>query len=179
MSARACDGCTMCCKLLEIPELKKPMGAWCPHAKKGQGCAIYEARPQSCRVFDCLWLANDTMPDHWKPDRSKMVVAMDEAGTVMSIVIDTGYLDAWKKEPYYSELKGWARQGQWRVQVLTPRHGWVIFPEEDLYLGERRTDDQIVGFGYKQERLLRQPAVAIRHGDGTVTEVTGGLYPLE
>src|SRR3954467_254802 len=103
MTNRACDGCTMCCKMLLIPELEKPMGAWCPHALKGQGCAIYEGRPPSCRQFECLWLTTD-MPDYWKPDRSRMVLAGDETGTLVSIVVDAGYPDAWRKQPYYNDI---------------------------------------------------------------------------
>ena len=173
---RACEGCTMCCKLLAVPELQKPMGLGCPHVINGQGCGIYEARPRSCRVFDCLWLTTD-LPDYWKPDRSKMVVAGDETGLVLNIIVDGGSIDVWRKPPYYSDLKGFARQMRWRVQVLTPNEGWVIFPEEDLFLGRREVDDLIAAFGYKQHGATRQPMVAVQHGDGTRTEVLGGLYP--
>lgn len=174
---RACDGCTMCCKMLAIPELQKPMGVWCPHVVKGRGCSIYDDRPHPCRAFECLWLTTD-MPDYWKPDRSKMVVAGDETGTLVSVIVDPGYPDVWKKQPYYSDIKAWARKMLWRVQILTPRQGWVIFPEEDLLIADRRADDLIVGYGYKQQGLMRQPAVAVRRGDGTTLEVLGGLYPL-
>jgi len=116
------------------------------------------------------------MPDHWQPSQSKMVVAGDETGTLISIIVDDVYLDAWKRQPYYGDIKHWARTSGCRVQVLAGRHGWVIFPEEDLFLGERRSDDLIVGFGYKQHMLMRQPWVSVRHGDGTTTNVTGGLY---
>ena len=173
---RACDGCTLCCKLLGIAELQKPMGVWCPHTLKGRGCGIYDQRPHPCRVFECLWLLTDNVADYWKPDQSKMVLAGDETGTLINVIVDASRPDAWKKEPYYGDLKTWARQMLWRVQVLTPGHGWIIFPEEDLYLGERRPDDEIAAFGYKEAGNLRQPAVQVRHGDGTITEVLGGVY---
>jgi hypothetical protein len=175
---RTCGGCTMCCKLLGVVELDKPMGVWCSHAVKGKGCAIYEQRPPTCRGFDCFWLSNAEMADYWKPDRSKMVVAGDESGTQVSIIVDSSYPDAWKKHPYYSDLKAWSQRLGTRLQVVTAKHSWVIFPEEDLFLGERRSDDTIVYWGYKQHRLMRQPAVSILRSDGTTTEVLGGLYPL-
>jgi hypothetical protein len=178
---RACDGCTMCCKMLAVPELQKPMGVRCTHALKGKGCggcAIYERRPTSCRSFDCLWLTTD-LPEYWKPDRSKMVMSGDESGTLLSVVVDAGYTDVWRKQPYYSDLKGFARQMRWRVQVLTPNEGWVIFPEEDLFLGTRKPDDLIVAFGYRQHGMMRQPAVSVQRGDGTVVDVLGGLYPIK
>lgn len=176
-TGRACDGCTMCCKALGIPELHKPMGVWCPHVLKGRGCGIYEQRPQPCRLFECLWLTTD-LPDYWKPDRSKMVVVGEETGTLVSVLVDAGYSDAWRKQPYYDDIKGFARQGRWRVQVLTERQGWIIFPEEDLFVPERKIDDLIVAFGYKQHAFTRQPAVSVQHGDGTVTEFLGAHYPL-
>ena len=162
--------------MMFIEELEKPMGVWCPKVLKGRGCGIYKQRPQACRAFECLWLSTADMPDHWKPDRCKMVVAGDETGTLISVIVDAGYESAWKKQPHYGDIKRWARRGEWRVQVLTAKQGWVIFPEEDLFLGERKTTDTIVGFGYKRHMLTRQPSVSIRHGDGTVTEVLGGHY---
>lgn len=173
---RACDGCTLCCKVFAIPEFKKPMGVWCPHVVKGRGCGIYEERPYVCRATNCLWLANAEVPDYWKPDRSKMVLAGDAAGTLISVLVDAGYENNWKKPPFYGDLKAWAAQMRWRVQVLTPKHGWIIFPEEDLFLGERKADDTIVAFGYKQLPMTRQPAVTVRHGDGTLSEFVGAVY---
>jgi hypothetical protein len=175
---RACDGCSMCCKLLHIEALQKPMGVWCPHVRKGIGCGIYDLRPTPCRAFECLWLSNADVPDHWRPDRSKMVLAGDETGTLISVIVDPACPDAWKKQPYYNDIKHLARQERWRVQVLTAKDGWVIFPEEDLFLGDRKADDLIVAFGYKQTPMMRQPAVTVRHGDGTETEVLGKLYPV-
>jgi len=174
---RACDGCTLCCKLLYIPELHKPMYAWCPHAVKGQGCAIYCQRPTPCRDFECLWLAAPNVPDYWRPLQSHMVLAGDPTGTLVSVLVDSGHEDAWQRQPYYGDLKKWSHEPSWRVQVLTEKHGWIIFPEEDLFVGERRADDVIVGFGYKLQHGMKQPAVAVRHGDGSTTEVVGGLYP--
>ena len=175
---RACDGCTMCCKMLAIEPLQKAMGVWCPHTVKGRGCGIYDQRPAPCRQFECLWLATDEMPDYWRPDRARMVVAGDETGTLISVLVDAGYPDAWKKQPYYNDIKTWARQMRWRVQVLTDRHGWIIFPEEDLFLGERKSDDLIVAFGYQQTGFHRQPRVVVQHGDGTRSEKLGQLYPI-
>jgi len=152
------------------------MGVWCASVLKGRGCSIYEQRPHACRAFECLWLTNHELPDYWKPDRSKMIVAGDETGTLISIIVDSGHDDAWTNQPFYDDIKAIAAQRRWRVQVLTASHGWVIFPEEDLFLGERKPDDEIVGYGYKDKGQGRQPGVAIRHGDGTVTEVVGQIY---
>ena len=77
---RTCGSCSLCCKILRIDELEKPMGSWCPHHKAGQGCTIYGSHPQSCRNYQCLWLISPTMPDSVRPDRSKVVLEVDNNG---------------------------------------------------------------------------------------------------
>ena len=53
---RSCGTCTLCCKLLQVPEVEKPLGEWCRHCDKGVGCTIYAERPQRCRDFFCGYL---------------------------------------------------------------------------------------------------------------------------
>jgi len=63
-----CDGCRLCCKLLDVAELPtKPHLGWCHHACK-QGCAIYDSRPKSCQDYECLWLQSQTKPQPLSPD---------------------------------------------------------------------------------------------------------------
>src|SRR5262249_4530121 len=48
---RECGKCSLCCKLLPIQELNKPIDTWCPHCRPGHGgCTIYSSRPSECRV---------------------------------------------------------------------------------------------------------------------------------
>ncbi len=68
MNDRKCGTCFLCCTALAVPELGKKNGEPCVHASM-EGCAIYDDRPLSCRVFACAWLqgAGDglhTRPDH-------------------------------------------------------------------------------------------------------------------
>ncbi len=174
---RTCGGCTMCCKLLGVVELDKPMGVWCAHALKGSGCAIYEQRPQTCRTYDCFWLTHPEMADYWKPDRSRMVVTAQEGWSLISILVDAGYPDAWRKHPYYADLKAWSERSD-QLQVVAGKRRWMIFPEEDLFLGDCAEDDAVVAAGYRQHRLMRQPTVSLRRADGSVSEIVGGLYRL-
>lgn len=53
---RTCGDCSLCCNLLGVPELAKPVCKWCKHVKKGIGCGIYEDRPTCCREFSCDWI---------------------------------------------------------------------------------------------------------------------------
>lgn len=49
-----CDGCTACCEVLGVEELKKAYYLPCGHCT-AHGCGIYEARPKSCQGFYCLY----------------------------------------------------------------------------------------------------------------------------
>lgn len=75
---RACGACTICCKhlLLDTPEVKKAYGELCPHCVKGSGCQIYETRPTSCRSWYCGWRVMAQLDDSWRPDISKILVAI-------------------------------------------------------------------------------------------------------
>lgn len=53
---------------MAVAELQKKATVWCAHAVKKCGCRIYDDRPQSCRDFQCLWLASSIAPPHLRPD---------------------------------------------------------------------------------------------------------------
>lgn len=92
---RSCGSCSLCCKVMSIPELEKPAGSWCPNVRLGSscgGCAIYETRPESCRSFACAWL-DGFLPENLKPDRSKAVVTASNAGWLV-VHVDPKYPDA-------------------------------------------------------------------------------------
>lgn len=55
MNKRSCGECTLCCTIMGVVELKKPVHTNCEH-QSCFGCKIYEDRPSSCKEFKCLWL---------------------------------------------------------------------------------------------------------------------------
>ena len=56
-TGRVCGSCSLCCRLLDVPEAGKAQSQWCPHCLPGRGgCAIYDERPHVCRRCSCLWL---------------------------------------------------------------------------------------------------------------------------
>jgi hypothetical protein len=73
---RECEGCAVCCTELHIndAELKKLARVRCPNLRDDCLCAIYETRPRSCRVFECGWKSLAMLGDHWRPDRSGLVL---------------------------------------------------------------------------------------------------------
>jgi hypothetical protein len=75
-------------------------------ASKADGRLVRQ-RAQGARLLD-LPTATPRMPcirmpvanqqrtaDYWKPDRSNMVIAGDDTGTLISIIVDSGHDEAW------------------------------------------------------------------------------------
>lgn len=143
LPGRACGSCTLCCKLLSIDALEKPAGRWCEHCNVGAGCAIYEDRPAECRTFHCGYLIWEHAGEHWNPARSKMVVASEESGRVW-ILVDPARPDAWRREPYYSDVRQWAKwAADARQQLLVHSAGRAIaiLPDQEVDLGRLEPGD--------------------------------------
>ena len=83
---RACDDCVACCQVLNIdaPELVKPANQMCPHCT-GQGCAIYDTRPQVCRTWDCVWRRIESMPLETRPDHLGVLFTIDRQADPQSV----------------------------------------------------------------------------------------------
>lgn len=130
---RSCEGCTLCCKLTAIPELKKPAQRWCQHVDIGKGCTIYEDRPPVCRQFYCGWLIDERIGDDWRPRDIRMFVKFQSKRIVL--FVDKDRRDAWRKEPYLSQLRAWARAAlpyDGEVLVLDGSRTLRIFPDREI-----------------------------------------------
>ena len=92
-----CDGCTLCCKLLEIPELNKPVNEYCSLCKVNSGCSIYNTRPQSCRDFNCLYITHN-LTERLKPKNCHVVFEKLKDCPVYLALIDPDYPQALESE---------------------------------------------------------------------------------
>lgn len=136
VAGRSCGTCTLCCKLMIVPELDKPQGTWCAHCAPRSGCKIYETRPQSCRDFYCGYLTSPGVSEAWRPLQSRIILMKVDGG--IAAVVDRDRKDAWRQPQYYQQLKAWSRQGMeegWFVIVRVDKHVTAILPERDIELG--------------------------------------------
>ena len=139
VAGRNCDSCYMCCKLFEIPALAKPEGVWCTNCNLASGCTIYEARPQECRDFFCHYRLDKDVPEHWKPNRSHMVLRATGDGVRIVAYVDPKRPMAWRGDPYYRDLKAWAAnrlQADKQVHVRIGARTIVVLPDRDVDLGD-------------------------------------------
>lgn len=144
--ARSCDGCTLCCRVLEATTLNKPAGVLCQHCVVGKGCGIHETRGAECRDYHCGWLIDGSLGPEWQPERAHIIITYDLDGRRLNAHADPLYPSAWRNEPYYSQLKSWAafalpRNGQ--VVAYNGRHTFVFLPDRDVDLGVFTNDDFI------------------------------------
>jgi hypothetical protein len=142
---RACGDCTLCCKVMAIEELAKPVSSWCPLCKPGNGCLTYNNRPIECQTFSCLWLVNDQLDHRWKPSKSKLVLTTSEDG--IEVRCDPGFPDAWRKEPFRSEIREWAISGESHditVVIIIGERMILVTPDREFDLGVVRSDERIV-----------------------------------
>jgi hypothetical protein len=122
-----------------IEELHKPAGAWCPNFKAGAGCGVYGAHPASCQAFRCLWMMSATMPDAVRPDRTKVVLTLEDGGANIVARTDPADPAAWRREPVHGQLRRWAADSWFTersVWAVVGRQTWLIAPDRDIDLGE-------------------------------------------
>ncbi|WGS00991.1 hypothetical protein MTX26_09280 [Bradyrhizobium sp. ISRA443] len=106
---------------------------------------IYPNRPAECRTFACDWLVNELLEEHWKPSKSKLVLTTSEDG--LEVRCDPGFPDAWRKEPFRSELREWAVSGEaldMTVVVIVGRRMTLVTSEHEFDLGIVGPDERIV-----------------------------------
>jgi hypothetical protein len=99
---RECDGCTLCCTLTHVPELAKPIGKTCEFCDRG--CTVYEARPKSCRDFECAWLKGD-MPNWMKPNKAHVMIESFPDSSIVIALPETGHEQSWKTKKVEEALK--------------------------------------------------------------------------
>jgi hypothetical protein len=134
--AKQCGECSLCCKVMGIPELRKPKDTSCLHIVPHKGCDIYAERPQSCRNFACHWLLNRAIGDAWKPSTCHMVIEAKQRSKV--IHVDPDFAEAWRAEPYFSEIRAMAKTGLVNgamTLVIERFRTIVILPDEEIDLG--------------------------------------------
>jgi hypothetical protein len=140
---RQCGGCTLCCKLTPVAEIKKPANTRCQHQRAGKGCAIYARRPRSCQAWNCQWLGNAGGTENMsRPDRSHYVIDIlpdfitqidNETGERQDIMavqvwVDPKYPDAHRDPELRAFLLKEGEAGRVGLIRYDERKGFVLFP---------------------------------------------------
>lgn len=176
-AARTCGTCSACCNVYPVPDLDKAEHVWCVHYREGVGCGQHAVRPQVCRDFFCLWITDRSLDDAWKPDVCGFVLSHSASGRALWVTCPADRPDAWRAEPYYSQIKAWSRRVHEKRGFVAVDAGGsmiVVFPEEDLPIESRR--EQTMKVGYKAFPGYRRPLVWVSDGAGGWREFMGAPF---
>ena len=119
---RGCGPCQLCCRVFPVPEAGKMHTHWCDHLVQGAGCRIYETRPAPCREFFCQWTRNAQLGEDWRPDIAGFVLS-DPQPWALLVTNDPERPQAWRAEPYHSQIRDWARQAGEQFRFAGVREG--------------------------------------------------------
>ncbi len=147
VEGRTCRGCTLCCKLMQVPPLNKPKDQWCIHCEIGTGCRIYDERPAVCKSFLCGYVSSADIGPHWQPSNCKMVLFYEAQARRAVIFVDSGRPGAWRSEPFYSDIQAWARAAaanKGQVIIWTGETAIAILPDREVPLGPVRPDQLVI-----------------------------------
>jgi hypothetical protein len=148
-----CGTCTACCKVFAIAELpEKKAGQWCTHCHVGKGCTIYDTRPKTCAVFQCLWLESQSkpgaaMPLNLRPDKCKVVFSGSTRADIMVATTMPGAPDAWRRPAVRKLIDLIVSAGQ-RVCVGQPASNDKIMISRDGEKPQRMTDPDENGISW-------------------------------
>jgi hypothetical protein len=124
---KACGACTMCCKVLEIEEFKKPPGPFCSFCVAGGGCTNYANRPAVCREFECLWKGDRGLSPMLRPDKVGAILMEDADSEDYLAVCDPDKPLAWRTPLVFNHLVSIAKTGR-TVLAKAGLKAWRIHP---------------------------------------------------
>lgn len=175
---RPCGSCSLCCKVFKVVEVEKEAHEWCRHYAAGIGCSIHADRPKVCRGYQCLWTIDHSLGEEWQPSRCGFVVHWAPSRLGLWVNVDLDHAGAWRKEPFYSQIKIWSEMVRHRTGIVAVTEGprsFVIFPEQDLEVNAP-TGGQITA-GYRRSPGWRQPFARFAKADGSEQEFVGVPIP--
>ena len=144
--ARGCDGCTLCCKVMEAEPIGKKADTWCVHCVKTKGCGVHETREPVCRDYHCGWLIDGSLGEEWHPERAHLIISYRDEGRSMTVHADADYPDAWMREPFYSQFRRWAEMSLaagGRILGYVGPQVFAILPDRHVPLGALAPDDYV------------------------------------
>jgi uncharacterized protein len=121
----------MCCSALEIIEFKKAPGVPCVNCLASGGCAVYQARPQVCREFECLWLTERGLPPNMRPDRIGTILMEDDDSGEYRAVCEPHRPFAWRAPRVFAHLVAVAKTGR-TVVAKAGLDSWRVFASGEI-----------------------------------------------
>lgn len=109
VASRACGPCSVCCTVLEVAELDKPVGVPCTELGE-PGCRVYDRRPKACQAYLCSWKMGFGEPQH-RPNELGLLLSPIAGTSPMhpGFVAHELFEGAWQSAEAWSLLRDMAR----------------------------------------------------------------------
>jgi hypothetical protein len=79
------------------------------------GCGIYDSRPESCRIYECVWLQTQRLdkpiPLALRPDKSRVLIGTTNQGEDVVLYVSPERPDAWKSREFSKLLSEFQTRG--------------------------------------------------------------------
>lgn len=102
-----CDGCTLCCKLLDVKWMDSPAGEYCRECDPDVGCKIYDSAPKRCLEFKCAYNQMDKVSINLRPDNCRVIFERLEDIIIGTVDPEIGQLN----QDVLMQLDNFVRQG--------------------------------------------------------------------
>ena len=94
MAIRECGECTVCCLLTHIPQLNKPVYKLCEYCDEDAGCNQYDARPEACKKYLCVWRIEE-LSESLRPDKCHVMFERLPGNSTYVGLVQPGYEKRW------------------------------------------------------------------------------------
>jgi len=131
-----CDGCTLCCEVLDAHWMNSPAGEWCKHCAAGEGCKIWDdGVPDDCRNFQCVYNELDNLPIELRPDRCKIIFENVDGSIVLG-TMHPEYNEAYKNRVIQNQVGLLLRKGISVVFSSSTIEKSLVFPANGRHISE-------------------------------------------
>lgn len=113
-----CGGCTACCTVLGVKELRKSDYTPCEHLCQ-QGCGVYDDRPKECQSYECLWFRSTPIPE-LRPDKLGVILELNHNDLGTSVVVREVWQGASDGELAQQFINGAAKAVQGFIYIVKP-----------------------------------------------------------
>src|SRR4051812_32293115 len=107
MTPKTCGDCSLCCTLVAVESLSKPVYTPCVHLC-AEGCGIHGSHPADCQAFQCGWKDFHDLGEEWRPSNCGFLIRVELDAQLLCIDVDPTRPDAWRQPEFYSVIKEWS-----------------------------------------------------------------------
>ena len=129
-----CDGCTLCCKMMAIPQMNSPAGEYCRGCFIDIGCCIYDDAPEECLEYACAYAQMNRASIKLRPDNCH-VIFEKSTNNIFTGLMEAGYK---LNEDVNNQIKSFVDEG---ISVLL-----YVFGEStpSIHLAEGRVKEEVL-----------------------------------